>query len=118
MFAGGLLLGSTLLFFAFWLQWTEGRGWPHDQFDSSEDVDYLNRRKRSRSLVNFLIGLCGALVLLASFAGAGVIFIAAWSTVTLILMVIVILAGLDAFRTHRYHQDKMRKLRQRALKDQ
>ena len=118
MFAGGLLLGSTLLFFAAWLQWTENRGWPHDQYDTEDDTDYLEQRKRSRSFVNSLIGICGILILLATFSGAGLVFIAAWSTVTLILMVIVVLAGLDAYRTHRHHREKIRRLRQRALKDQ
>ena len=117
MFAGGLLLASTLIFFAVWLQWTEHRGWPDDPADCEADHVYLAKRKRSRSLVNTLIGICGLLVLAATFAGIGVIFVAAWSIVALTLMVIVILAGLDAFRTHRHHQNKMRDLRRNAVDD-
>ena len=117
MFAGGLLLGGTLLFFAVWLQWTEQRGWPHDTFTADEDQAYLSRRKRSRLLVNVLIGICGLLILAATLSGVGIVFVAAWSTVTLILMVIVILAGLDAFRTHRHHQEKIRRTRERAIED-
>lgn len=117
MFAGGLLLAVTLLFFAVWLQWTEHQGWPHDTFDSEDDLEYLDRRKKSRLRVNILIGICGLLILAATLSGAGVVFVAAWSIVTLILMVIVILAGLDAFRTHRHQQDKIRRMRKRALED-
>ncbi|QEG01031.1 hypothetical protein Mal15_51070 [Stieleria maiorica] len=117
MFAGGLLLGVTLLFFAIWLQWTEHHGWPHDTFDGDDDIEYRRRRKKSRLLVNVLIGICGALILAATFAGVGVVYLAAWSIVTLTLVVIVILAGLDAFRTHRHHQDKIRRMRKRALDD-
>lgn len=117
MFYGELLMGSTLVFFAAWLQWTESRGWPHDSLDSDEAIDqqYLARRGKSRRLVNSLIGICGALILSAAFAGAGVVFVAAWSTVAMILFVIIILAGLDAFRTHRHHSDKIRQIRERAL---
>ncbi|MEO1616706.1 MAG: hypothetical protein AAFV88_12690 [Planctomycetota bacterium] len=117
MFAGGLLLSTTLIFFAGWLQWTEHQGWPHDPCDSEDDVAYLARRKRSRLLVNSLIGFCGILVMVATFAGVGLVFAAAWSIVTLTLMVIVILAGLDAFRTVRHQRDKLRKLRQRACEE-
>jgi hypothetical protein len=115
MFAGGLLLAATLLCFAGWLQWTEHRGWPHDSADCETDHVYLTKRKRSRSLVNALIGVCGLMVLIATLAGVGLIFVAMWSTVALTLMVIVVLAGLDALRTHRYHQDRMRELRRRAI---
>ena len=117
MFAGGLLLGVTLLFFAVWLQWTEQRGWPHDMFNGEEDQEYRTQRKKSRLLVNVLIGICGLLILVATLSGIGVLFVASWSTVTLILMVIVVLAGLDAFRTHRHHQDKLRRTRERAIED-
>jgi len=115
MFAGGLLLAATLLFFAGWLQWTEHHGWPHESADCEADYVYLAKRKRSRSLVNAMIGICGLLILVATFAGVGLIFAAAWSIVSLMLMVIVALAMLDAFRTHRHHQEKMRELRRRAI---
>lgn len=118
MFAGGLVLSSTLLFFAGWLQWTEKRGWPNDQFTGEDDQDYLARRMRSRGLVNTLIGTCGLLILLATLAGQGtLVFLAAWLTVILILLVIVLLAGLDAYRTLRHQKDKLRRLRERALKE-
>lgn len=119
MFYGQLLMGSTLLFFASWLQWTERRGWPHDAFDRNEvsDQQYLTQRGRSRRLVNSLIGICGALILSAAFSGDVVIFVAAWSTVSMILFVIIILAALDAFRTQRHHADKIRRMRERALEE-
>lgn len=119
MFYGQILLGGTLLFFAIWLQWTEHRGWPHDSFDVDKDEDelYLKQRRKSRRLVNGLIGICGVLSLVAAWAGVGIVFIAAWSIVSLILFVIIVLAGLDAFRTHRHHHDKIRRIRERALED-
>ena len=118
MFAGGLVLSSTLLFFAGWLQWTEKRGWPHDHFDGEDDQEYLQRRMKSRGLVNTLIGTCGLLILLATLAGPRtLVFLAAWLTVTLILLVIVLLAGLDAYRTLRHQKDKLRRLRERALNE-
>ena len=117
MFAGGILLAFTLLFFAFWLQWTEHHGWPHDGFDTAEDAEYLTKRKKSRRFVNILIGMCGGLILAATLAGVGVVFLTAWSIVSLILIVILFLAGLDAFRTHRHHQDKLRRLREKALEE-
>ncbi|MEM0925246.1 MAG: hypothetical protein AAGJ83_04345 [Planctomycetota bacterium] len=117
MFAGGLLLSTTLIFFAGWLQWTEHQGWPHDNFNREEDSAYLARRRRSRLFVNVLIGICGLLILIATFAGVGLVFAAAWSMVTLMLMVIIVLAGLDAFRTLRHQKDKLRRLRQNACEE-
>lgn len=113
MFAGGLLLSFTLIFFAGWLQWTEHHGWPNDS-NEADDQEYRSARKRSRRLVNSLIGLCGALILLATLVGVGLVFMACWTLVTAILMVIVILAGLDAFRTYRHSQDKLRRMRERT----
>lgn len=118
MFAGGMLLSFTLLFFAGWLQWTEARGWPHENDLDVDDGPYLLARRRGRFRVNLLIGTCGVLVLIATIAGVGLVFAAAWTTVTMILFVIVVLAGLDAWRTHRHHQDKVRRIRKRAMKDQ
>jgi len=111
MFAGGLLLAATLIFFACWLQWTEHHGWPHDSFNGDEDQQYLAQRKKSRRLVNVLIGGCGLLIGIATFAGVGRIFIAAWSIVAVTLIVILVLAALDAFRTLRHHRQKMRRMR-------
>lgn len=120
MFAGGLLLAGTLIFFAVWLQWTERQGWPGENYDGSRDKDmvYLQRRMRSRRLVNGLIGLCGVLILVATVAGVGRVFVAAWLSVTLVLFVVVMLALLDAFRTFRYEKDKLRDLRRNALGDE
>jgi pheromone shutdown protein TraB len=115
MFAGGMVLAATVLFFAAWLQWTEHQGWPYDSFNMEEDGEYLTRRRRSRLIVNGLLALCGLLICTATLAGVGVVFAVAWTLVTLNLMIIVLLAGLDAFRTHRYHKDRLRALRERAF---
>ncbi len=117
MFAGGMLLSITLISFAIWLQWTEHQGWPGEQYDEhrARDQLYLQRRKRSRRIVNGLIGLCGVLILIATLAGIGRTFLAAWLSVIVVLFVVVMLALLDAFRTYRYEKDKLRDLRRDTI---
>ena len=114
MFYGQLLMGGTLVFFAFWLQRTESRGWPNDSFNEAEDQAYLRRRGKSRRLVNILIGICGLLSLCAAISGDRLVFVSAWSIITLNLLVIIVLAGLDAFRTFRHHTDKLRRIREQT----
>ncbi|TWT91566.1 hypothetical protein Pla52nx_006397 [Stieleria varia] len=117
MFAGGLLLSCTLIAFALWLQWTERQGWPGEEYDEQRARDqlYLQRRRRSRRLVNGLIGLCGVLIGIATFAGIGRTFVAAWLCVMVVLFGVVMLALLDAFRTVRYEKDKRRDIRRESI---
>ena len=89
----------------------------HDQFDSDEDREYLSRRMKSRRFVNILIGVCGALILIATLAGVGLVFAVSWTLVTLILCMIVLLAGLDAYRTFRHQKEKLRRMRDQAMND-
>jgi len=114
MFVGGLLLSATLIGFAAWLHFNERDGWAYEQKRGrqlSTDTQYLARRKRSRNCVHFLFALCGVLILIASVAGPGLVFVAAWSCVAFALMTVMVLAMLDGIRTHVYHRDKLPEIR-------
>lgn len=116
MFAGGLILAATLMFFSVWLFRSEHLGWPNDSYDDPADEKYLRRRSRSRRRVNALFFLCGLLVLGATLATPDrrVLWIGCWMCAVLVLCTIVALATLDAVRTmlhHRYRIDRMRKER-------
>ena len=110
MTASHLLLGVSLLAFAIWLQWTEGRGWPNESSDDDLDVRYYDRRMR----VNFILALCGGLILIAGFSGPRM-FVISWLLVTLALLIVVVLAGFDAIGTQRYINAKLPDLRRRLL---
>ncbi|MDA8743367.1 hypothetical protein N9N28_01930 [Rubripirellula amarantea] len=125
MFAGSLVLSFTLIAFAFWLQWNEKLGWPQEQADlnramhpligSDLDRDYYRRRSSSRARIHWIIGICGVLILIAAIAGHGVIWVGAWMCVMFALVCVVLLALLDAFRTHRYHKNKLPQVRDHVL---
>ncbi len=117
MFAGQLLLAFTCLAFAAWLHWNERHGWANESYDRNNDDAYLSRRMRSRRRVHLLFAACGVLILISAFAGPGRIFIAVWSIVSLTLLTVVGLAGLDAIRTRRYDKWKSDKLRKRLLNE-
>lgn len=117
MFAGSLVIGFTMVGFALWLQWNDSAGWPNEKFETKLDFDYHSKRSRSRIRVHAIIGACGAVVIAAAFVGPGPIWVGAWLCVMLGLMTVVVLAGFDAFRTHRYHRDKLPELRRDAMND-
>jgi hypothetical protein len=117
MFAGSLVLGTTLLCFAAWLHWSEMHGWPDEQFVTELDHRYLARRQRSRRRIHLIIAVCGGLMIVAAFAGPGPVWLAAWMTIIVSMMTVVVLAGFDAWRTHRYHQDKLPEIRRQLLGD-
>jgi Flp pilus assembly protein TadB len=111
MFAGSIVLSITLLAFAGWLQWNEHHGWDDDEPRLTDlDRHYFQRRGRSRRRTNGILALCGVLILVAAFAGPGLIWMAAWMCVTVALATVVGLAGLDALRTHRYQNAKLDEL--------
>ena len=115
MFAGGMILAITLVAFAWWLQMNEVRGWANEDYDSELDKEYLHRRLKARRRVNMIIGICGILIFVATLAGPGRIWMGAWMSVTVGLMTVVVLALLDAIRTHRYHRKKLPKVREKML---
>ena len=117
MFEGSLVLGITVLCFAAWLHWNDTHGWPNESFETELDNRYLARRKRSRKRIHIIIAGCGVLILVAAFAGPGPVWIAAWMIVIVGLMTVVLLAAIDAWRTHRYHHDKLPEIRRDVLGD-
>ena len=117
MFTSQMILAFTCLAFAAWLHWNEHHGWANESYDRDNDDEYLNARMRSRRRVHLLFATCGVLIAIAAFAGPGRIFIAAWSIVSLTLLTVVGLAGLDAIRTRRYDKRKTDKRRKRLLNE-
>ncbi|MFG0263348.1 MAG: hypothetical protein ACF788_13225 [Novipirellula sp. JB048] len=115
MFAGSLVIGVTLLCFAFWLHWNERHGWEYESLDDDLDERYLTARMHSRRWVHGLFALCGLLVIAAAFAGPGPVWIGCWMSVIMSLLTIVVLAGVDAFRTLRYQAQKKPQLRKHLL---
>tara|TARA_R110002049_G_scaffold4601_5_gene32118 strand:- start:171513 stop:171872 length:360 start_codon:yes stop_codon:yes gene_type:complete len=115
MFASGMILAVTLIAFACWLHVNEMRGWANESYDSDLDKEYLSRRTRARRRVNLIIGGCGVLILVATIAGPGPVWIAAWMSVSIGLLTVVMLAVLDAIRTHRYHRKKLPEVREKTL---
>jgi hypothetical protein len=111
MEAGQVLLGILLLLFAGWLQQNENNGWPDEDAPNDENRAYYNKRRQSRTRTNCLIALCGLLAGSAGMIPSRRWFIAAWTSISLILFVIILMAGLDALRTHRFHQQRLRQLR-------
>lgn len=117
MFAGSLLMGITVLCFAAWLQWNDSQGWPNESFKTDLDHRYHTRRSRARKRIHFIIAASGILIIVAAFAGPGPVWVAAWMCVTVALLTVVVLAGVDAFRTHRYHIQKLPEIRRKTLHD-
>ena len=64
-----------------------------------------------------IIAACGILIIVAAFAGPGAVWVAAWMSVSLALMTVVVLALFDALRTHRYHNAKLPKIRSNGWSD-
>ncbi len=115
MFAGGLILSATLILFAIWLHHNEQIGWEHERDDSELDQSYLARRSRGRRRVHIMLGLSGVLILIATAFGPSVIWGVCWMLVIVSLLVVVLMAMLDAVRTHRYHAQKLPEIQRRLL---
>ena len=117
MFAGGLVLGLTLIAFAIWLHQREQTGWDERRESSELDKQYYSRREAGRRQVYVLFGTAGALILVAAFAGPGFIWGVCWLIVSVLLLYVVVLALIDALRTHRYHSQKLPEIRRQLLRD-
>jgi Flp pilus assembly protein TadB len=99
------------------LHWQEVQGWPDESFVTELDRDYHSHRSRSRFRIHLIIAACGVLILAAAFAGPSPLWMAAWTCVIIGLMTVVLLAALDAFRTHRYHLRKLPEIEREFLDD-
>ncbi len=127
MFLSQFLIACALLFFGGWLHWSERRGWPGEKYDSDLDQVYLRRRARSRNRVTVMFVISGILVLVSAFVSTGkrdpddkfpaAFFVAAWTIVTFVLMVILILAMIDVVRTQNYEKHKRKEIRQTTFKN-
>jgi phosphatidylglycerophosphate synthase len=113
MLPASLMLGLTLLGFAAWLEWRERQG-----FDQGPlfDADYLRRRRRGRQAVHILLAAAGVLILAAAVAGRGILWAALWSAVCGLLILVLLIAIVDVWRTHRYFYRKLPELRQQMLR--
>lgn len=116
MLGASLILAATLAGFAGWLHYNERVGWPEES-DTQLDDEYRDRRRRRRTVIHFLLLSCGVLAAAAGFAGKGRVWIGCWMTISLTLMVIIVLALLDGFRTHRYLKRKLPEIRRDVLED-
>jgi hypothetical protein len=108
-----LLIGFTVIAVALWLEYNDYLGWPNEADrerggTTDRDTRYRLLRRRWRRVVHLLIALCGALMASTGFSGPGRFFIAAWTAVAMLMMVVIVLALGDAFRTHRYYAAKRR----------
>jgi|TARA_Y100000385_G_C13016867_1_gene604262 Flp pilus assembly protein TadB len=117
MFAGSLVLGITLIAFAWWLHCQDTQGWPSDNFTTDLDKTYHQSRTRSRRRIHVILSGCGVAAIIAAFYGLGTVWVAMWSFVMVSLLVVVGLAGVDALRTHRYMKSKLPEIRERLLND-
>ncbi len=112
MLPASLILGLTLLGFAAWLEWREQQeSDPGPLFDA----EYLSRRRRGRRAVHILLAASGLLILAAAVAGRGVLWAALWSAVCGLLILVLVIAIVDFWRTHRYFYRKLPELRQQML---
>ncbi|MDB4339084.1 hypothetical protein OAF09_00585 [bacterium] len=117
MAAGSIILGLTLCFFAGWLHWKDTEGWPNESFETVLDKQYRSKRSAGRRRIHYLIAGCGLAILVAAVAGPGVIWLVSWSLVMIGSLVVVLLALVDAFRTHRYHSAKLPEIRRETIGD-
>lgn len=107
-----MVLSITLVAFAVWLQVNDRAGWPQEDLDASDD-SFRVRRHRRRTRVNVLLGSAGLVIAVAAAVGPGPVWVGCWMIVILILCTVIVLALLDAFRTRRHYQQKMRDVRDR-----
>jgi hypothetical protein len=117
MFAGSLVLGITLIAFAGWLHYQDTEGWPSENFITDLDKKYHKRRTSSRRRIHVILSGCGVAAVAAAFFGPGAVWVAMWSIVMVSLVVVVVLAGVDALRTQRYLKSKLPEIRKQLLDD-
>lgn len=112
------MLGCTIIAFAVWLQRNEKENAVYENPRTDLDRDYLATRTKARQRIHWLIGASGVMVLVAAFAGPGPVWLLAWTGVIVLLLIVVLLAGFDAFRSHRYHVRKLPEIRREIFGEQ
>ena len=113
MYAGGLILATTLMCFSVWLFRSEQLGWPNEDLSNPIDQTYRARRTRARRRVNALFFLCGVLILVATLATPDRRgwWIGGWTSATLTLFTILVLAFFDVIRTLLHQRNRADRLR-------
>jgi hypothetical protein len=119
MFAGSLLVGFTIILVALWLEYQDtvnttciiNEGHPTRQ-GAAESVGkiedrFVRLRRRWRMVIHLLLGACGGLMIAAGWAGPGRFWIAAWTSVAMLMLCILLLAVADAIRTNYHHARKV-----------
>ena len=116
MLAGCLLMASAVIGLALYLQIHEGQQWPTKQTTEIERK-YRRSRFRWRSLIHNLLILSGGLMAVAGIAGTQRMrwWLICWILVAMTLLVVVMLAFLDAIRTRRYLRDRLPEMRDEML---
>lgn len=115
MTGASVVLGIAILGFAFWLDRHErGEPQPGDN-DATFDDGYLRARHRGRQVVFYGLLVAGGLILVAAAAGPGPVWIASWLAVSGLLILVLMLGMLDAYRTNRYFARKLPELRRQAF---
>ena len=112
-----LVLGLLVLVAALLLEWRNSRVDRGELRESELDTRYYGLRTRRRRLVHLLLAIIGALGLAAGILGHGRAFILIWAAVPLVVFLIVILAMLDAYRTHRYLAEKLPEIQAASFSD-
>lgn len=118
MFAGSLLVGWAVIMVAVWLEYHDSlaagvaaqeRRYRRASDAAEQEVEtrYQTIRRRWRLVIHVLLALCGGLMIAAGWAGPGRFWIAAWTSVVLLMLCIVMIAAGDAIRTHHHHGRKL-----------
>jgi hypothetical protein len=123
MFAGSLLIGFTIILVALWLEYqdvvntthiiNEGPPGRQDFAEALRVIDdrFVRVRRRWRLVIHLLLGACGGLMIAAGWVGPGAFWIAAWTSVALLMLCILFLAAADALRTHCHQARKLNQAR-------
>lgn len=123
MFAGSLLVGFTIILVALWLEYQDTvspfsiinevqptRQVAAETVGKIEDR-FVRLRRRWRMVIHLLLGVCGGLMIAAGWVGPGRFWIAAWTSVAMLMLCILLLAAADAIRTQHHHARKVRDTR-------
>lgn len=116
MLIGSLLIAVTVTILAVYLQRLETQQWPARAMTPLETT-YRTSRFRRRSLIHNLLILTAGLIAIAGIAGRGRLWMICWILVAIVLLLVMLLAVWDAFRTHRYLRQRLPEIQRETLED-
>ena len=114
MDVSSLLVGIAVLLVVGILE-TRNRSVSAEQLESDTDRDYFYRRGRRRRLVHVILGIVGILAIAAGGVGRGDAYVLIWAAVPLLILIAVLLAMADGYRTVQYHDQKLPEVREATL---